>query len=319
MARILYVLWSTGGVTGGQKMIIRHVETLRDLGFDAVCYVSNRAPTLLEHRAPIVVRGPVMPDDIVVVPDDANETLRQCSQKPWRTVVFAQNPYFMAAMGLEGVDLLASTRPLTVMAVSDGLKRTLKRLYPAAAVEVVRCFADERLFGPARDKRRAVAYTPLKRKLEADAIVAMFKRLHRGHAGFGWAPVESATERVTADTFAAASVVLSLNRLESVGMTTLEAMASGCVCAGFRGVGGGEYATPDNGFWVPEDDCEAAVDALAEACAVVSEGGAALARRLEAGYETARLWSYAAFRGQLEATWMRIAPDARLQSTALDA
>jgi glycosyltransferase involved in cell wall biosynthesis len=101
-------------------------------------------------------------------------------------------------------------------------------------------------------------------------------------------------------------------------MTTLEAMAAGALCAGFTGIGGLEYATPENGFWVAEDDCEAAADALAEACAIATSGGPELARRLEAGYETARQWSYAAFLRQLEETWMRLAPDARLKSGPLD-
>jgi glycosyltransferase involved in cell wall biosynthesis len=99
-------------------------------------------------------------------------------------------------------------------------------------------------------------------------------------------------------------------------MTTLEAMASGCLCAGFTGIGGDEYATPDNGFWAPEDDCEAAADALAEAAAVAAEGGAELARRLEAGFETARAWSYAVFLQRLETVWMGIAPEARTRTPA---
>ncbi len=94
-------------------------------------------------------------------------------------------------------------------------------------------------------------------------------------------------------------------------MATLEAMASGCVCAGFTGVGGQEYATPENGFWAPEDDCEAAVDALAQAADLVKTGGPPLARLVEAARETARHWSYAVFRPALEDFWHRFAPEAR--------
>ncbi len=101
-------------------------------------------------------------------------------------------------------------------------------------------------------------------------------------------------------------------------MTTLEAMAAGCVCAGFTGVGGDEYATPDNGFWVPNEDCEAAADALALAADLSQTGGAPLRLMLEAGHETARQWSYAAFRVALEEVWMRLAPEARLREGPLD-
>ena len=117
---------------------------------------------------------------------------------------------------------------------------------------------------------------------------------------------------------AASDHFLSLSRMESVGMTPLEAMACGCVCAGFTGVGGQDFATPENGFWVPEEDCVAAVDALAEAADLLRNGGPALERRLEAGRETARQWSYARFREALEETWMRLAPEARLRDGPLD-
>jgi hypothetical protein len=66
--------------------------------------------------------------------------------------------------------------------------------------------------------------------------------------------------------------------------------AAGRICAGFTGVGGREFARPENGFWVPEDDCIAAADALADAADLVRAGGPALNRRREAGYETARQW-----------------------------
>jgi len=317
MPKIYYVVHSNGGITGGQKMAVRHVETLRDLGFDAYVYVANQPPGRLSHRAPLA-RGHIAPGSVVVIPDDSADVMQQCAGKSWRTVVFAQNPYYMAANGLDGIDLLAHSHPLVFMTVGARFVATLRRLYPAAEIEFVRCFADERAFRPGLAKQPLIALTPRKRRTEAMAIAALFRRLHPHQKGFDWAQVANASESETAEAFGRSAVFLSLSRLESVGMTTLEAMASGCLCAGFTGIGGLEYATEANGFWVPEDDCEAAADALAEACDLVAAGGPELARRIEAGYETARQWSYAAFREQLEEAWMRLAPDARLQPSPLD-
>lgn len=83
------------------------------------------------------------------------------------------------------------------------------------------------------------------------------------------------------------------------------------MCAGFAGLGGLEYATPANGFWVAEDDLEAAADALARAADLALAGGPPLARRLDAARETADRWSFAAFRLAIEAVWSRLAPEAR--------
>lgn len=88
-------------------------------------------------------------------------------------------------------------------------------------------------------------------------------------------------------------------------------MACGCVVAGFTGIGGKEFASPANGFWVDEDDCEAAADALAQAVELVRNGGAPLQRYAEAAQDTVRVWSRETFRMRLEEVWQRIAPNAR--------
>lgn len=320
MPRIVYNVITQGGVAGGVKMALRHVETLRDLGFDAVCYLAGGsvAPTWFAHRAPIESRPPLQPGDTVVLADDATPAIRTIRSTGYRTVVFAQNPYYFAACSFETLDGYAPERFPTVIAVSEGLAALTRRAFPQATVEVVPCFADERLFRPGGSKTVAVAHVPRKRPLEVLAIRGMFRQIHRRHIDLDWWELKGVDEARVADAFRQAAVYLSLNRLESVGMTTLEAMASGCLCAGFTGVGGAEYATPANGFWAPEDDCEAASDALAEVVDLALTGGPRLAAYVEAGRETASRWSYARFRAALEETWMRIAPEARVRDGPLD-
>jgi glycosyltransferase involved in cell wall biosynthesis len=309
MPRILYVLVNEGGIQGGDKMIVRHVEALRSLGFDAYVYIAKQAPEWMAHQAPLT-GGRIEADDLVVLPDDAGHQLGKSAKAAWRTVIFSQNPYYFATRGLQYVDAYPPAKAPRFIAVAPGLAATIRRCWPAAEVEVVRCFADERAFR-ADAKLDVVLFAPRKRPLEAEAIEKLFGKLHPEHAHLQWTAILKRPEKEVATAMSRAALFLSLSRLESVGMTTLEAMASGCVCAGFLGVGGREYATPDNGFWVPDDDCVAAADAVAEAAALVRAGGAALQRRLDAGFETARAWSYAVFRQELEAAWMRLAPEFR--------
>jgi hypothetical protein len=312
MARIVYALFSSGGITGGQKMALRHVETLVDLGFDAVCHLGmgGVAPAWLEHRAPIETGVPTQDGDVIVVPEDAVGAMKTVAGSALRAVVLVQNPYQFAGAG--GLEFLASHRerfPI-FLTVSPAMKAMLGRLLPAAQVEVARAFADERVFASG-EKQLAGALAPRKRPQEATTILAVHRRLFPDQAGIPWGSIHGLTERQTAAAMARAAVFLSLSRLESVGLTTLEAMASGCICAGFTGIGGRSYATPANGFWVAEDDCYAAADALARAFALVTAGGPPLAAMRAAARATAAQWSYACFRGELEAAWMRIAPEAR--------
>ena len=313
MPRIVYTCYPTGAVAGGQKVIIRHVEALRALGFDAVLWTnrSSKFPEWMTFSAPIEVETPLRPDDIMVVPSDAPNVIRAAARDFRRAVVFEQNQFTFAALALEALDQFPAERFPTFIAVGAANARTIGRIYPAARVEIVPCFADERVFRPGQEKTHQVALSPRKRISEARIIRALLPRYHPTHAGLPWAQLEGVSEQQVAQTMAASTLFLSLSRFESVGMTPLEAMACGCVCAGFTGIGGREFASSENGFWVGEDDCEAAADALAEAADLVLTGGAGLRQMQEAGFETAGRWSYARFLSALEATWERLAPEAR--------
>ncbi|HEY8573454.1 glycosyltransferase [Phenylobacterium sp.] len=320
MARLIYFAFPRGSVQGGQKMIIRHVEALRGLGFDAYYGTGphNVVPTWFEHNVVRFTDSNFRSDDVVVLPDDAHDSLRRIPSMGLKAVVFSQGIYLSAALSYEALETFPEGRLPPFIAVGQRLAATIRRAWPGTQVELAPCFADERIFRPGGAKRDAIAYAPRKRPIEANAIRAFLRRFHPRHAGLPWTVLENATELEMADGFRSSTLFLSLSRLESIGITPLEAMACGCVVAGFTGVGGQEFATTANGFWVPEDDCGAAADALAQAADLVATGGPALKWRLEAGYETARQWSYARFLTALEEVWMKLAPETRIQTGPLD-
>ena len=320
MSRLLYLAFSGGGLQGGHKMVFRHVEALRDLGFDALVYTGkdNKIPQWFAHRAPIEVGTPVRPDDLLVIPDDATDVLARMVGSSRPAVVFGQsNPTQVIANLAPTMDRFPPGQRPTLMVVGPMLAELYARLYPDSRLGIVPCFADERIFRPGPDRQRAVAFTPRKRPQGGSAIRTLHDRLDTGRPALAWRELSDATEAQVAETFGASTLHLSLSRMESVGITALEAMASGCVCAGFTGVGGRAYATADNGFWAAEDDVEAAAEALARADDVVCTGGPSLQHMLEAGRETAERWSYARFRESLEAFWMEHAPGTRLQAGPL--
>lgn len=323
MTRIVYLTFPDGSIRGGVKMQLRHVETLRDLGFDAMLWTTPAArwPSAFTPSAPIGT-GPLSPADIVVVPEDAVNalgTLAGLTQGGPRVVLFCQNLVNFGSVALQVLDRFAPERFPPVISVGAQLTGLIRRCYPQAQVDVVPCFADERVFHPRDGRSAAIACIPQKRPDEAEFIRRVFRKVHPRHAARPWRLMQNATEIQVAETMAASDLFLSLSRHEAVGLTPLEAMASGALCVGFLGVGGRDYATPDNGLWVDEEDCVAAVDALAVAADLLAQGGPQLQRYLEAGRQTASEWSYAVFRAALEETWMRLAPNARLRSAPLDA
>ncbi|HEY0647245.1 glycosyltransferase [Phenylobacterium sp.] len=311
--RILYISFPTGQIAGGQKMIARHVEALREVGFDAVWWRGEAVELpWLTHTAPVEVQTPLR-DDFVVVPCDAPNAIQYAAKAGNPTAVFVQGHITFASTG--GLEAVRALRDPIFLAVGPTTAAAVRRAFPTARIEVLPGFADERIFKP-REKTHAVAHAPWKRALEAAAIRSFLKTYHRRHAKTPWATILNASEAQVAEGMGRCSIFLSLSRLEGLGLTPLEAMASGCLVAGFMGLGGRDFATPDNGFWVADEDCVGAADALAEAADVWLTGGPALARRLDAARATAEAWSYARFRTRLEEVWTALAPDARLRGDA---
>ena len=316
MARIVYVGFPNGGISGGQKMLLRHVEALQKMGFNALYWTNRscRLPDWMKYEAAVEWGTPLLDDDILVLPEDAPQAIASVAGRPRRVAVFCQNHYYMAASSFDALGTIPRRSFLGFIASGRTIAASCARAFPEAPVRVIPCFADERLFRPAPARVDTIAFVPRKRPLEARAIRAFFQRLYPQHRELPWVAIDGMAEQQVAETLGRATLFLSLNRLEGVGMTLLEAMASGCVPAGFTGLGAREFTNPTNGFWVEEDDCEAAADALARAADLIRQGGAGCAAMESATRETASRWTYAAFHEALEAVWSELAPDARSQA-----
>lgn len=305
MTRIVYLTPYAGSRSGGNKMIFRHVEGLCALGFDAVVRRPPQTPppTWFDHQAPTEDASvPLGPDDILVLPEDSPEAMRQAAALPNRKVIFCQNPYALASYGLAALPAELRPQYRNFMACGVGVAGLIARFFDYDQIAVVPGFADERSFRPA-PKARLIACSPRHRKVEQAAIRYMFERLHPEAASWRWEIMETCTEAEVADIMSRASVFLSLARMEALSLTTLEAMASQCLLAGFTGIGAREFATPVNGIWVDEDDCEAAAHALVRAVTLAEQDGGAQALMRHAAAQTAAQWTRAAFLEALAAFW----------------
>lgn len=305
--RIVYLNFAPQALSGGAKVSFRHVEALNEMGLEAVVRIvggGTLRPWFL-HQAPVEdAATPLRDDDILVLPEDDPEGLRAFASLPNRKIIFCQNPYLASGVGVGRLEPAEAARYRSYFACSPGVAAWISRFLDYERISVVPGFADERLFRPA-PKTATIAAVPRKRLLEGHAIQQMFKRLYTGPTAWRWRWLEELTETEVARGMSDAALFLSLNRLEGMALTTVEAMASGCLVAGFTGIGPRDYASPVNGFWVEEDDCEGAARALVQAADVAdADGGEAALMRL-GGMTTAQQWSYANFRLALEAVWRR--------------
>ena len=306
MARIAYLTWPATEVSGGIKAAFQHVEILCAAGFDAwVASESGAAPGWFQSSAPHTRMSELTGDDILVLPENHVELLRRVTNAPNRKLVFCQNPYY-AVQGLDDQPSYSRYGVTHVLCPSHSVEAFCRRRLPDLQTAYTPFYIDHERFRCPSSKVLEIACVPRKRVLEAAVIRDMFRATHPQYAHLAWHFVQKANEGQVAAVMSRAAVFLSLQRFEAHGMTALEAMASGCIVAGFDGVfGGNDSSTPQNGFWAGEDDVFGAADQLARAVRLVDEAGPAYQAMAARGCATAAKWRREESARHVVAFWRR--------------
>ena len=231
--------------------------------------------------------------------------LADFAKLPQRKVIYSQN-HFYGALGIGDAEGYAAYGVTDILCSSRTIYDHCRLRHPAVRAYVVPCAVDPAQFKPAPTKRNIIAFMPRKRAVEATYIRDMFRFTYPQYRDWEWGEIANVGEAEAARLMGEARVFLSLSRLEGFGLTPLEAMASGCVVAGFTGIGGREYATPDNGFWAGEDDFPVCVDAVAKAVAQSLSTGTAKAQYDAACRKTVNLYAPQTFQKGVKDAWDKI-------------
>jgi hypothetical protein len=311
MRRIVYLSWPAREITGGIKMAFRHVETLRAAGFDAaVATPDAQPPTWFATTATVLSLDDLVAGaDVLVFPENHAGFLRRFAAWPNRKVVFCQNQ-FMVWRGLDGGRDYADFGVRDLLCPAELVAAFCRRRCPQQTIHLVPYGLDERLFHPRPPKRLQIAYAPRKRPLEAAFVRDLFRAEYPAWAAVPWVPLAQLSETEVARLLGESALYLSLCRFEALPLSALEALAGGCVVAGFTGWGGRDYATAGNGFWAAEDDCLDAVEQLARAVRLVVDGGDRRRRLVDNALRTAAVYSRERFARQLADCWRTLLDEA---------
>ena len=309
--RIISVCPPPTNTTGGTKMTYRHVEALTAHGFDAYVqpYKDNSGPAWFDQTAPSLPSGPYHPrsDDIIVLPEDVRLLFERFQKVPIRKVLLCQNQYY-AALGIGAYRTLADAGINAAIATSGTILRFLRQRFPETTAGLIPYPIDDTLFQP-RQKRLQVCYMPRKRPIEAAYIIDRLRALHPDLTNIPFVEISGLHEHRVAQIMGELAIFLSFAHLEGLGLTPLEAMASGCIVVGFTGVGGREYATSVNGFWTENEDCCQCVDDLARVLRSVASGDPIITSTVEAGHRTAAAFGRGPFLATLLEFWRTLTDD----------
>jgi glycosyltransferase involved in cell wall biosynthesis len=291
MPRIIFFSPPADVINGGIKYLFRMVETLSGFGHDAVVIEEfERRPVWFPSTVPIVGQSALEPraDQIYVLPEDQTHMLTPFRDWPQRKVVYCQN-HFYSTYRLGDLQDYADYGVAHILCSSQTIAAHARMRHPRLKAHIIPYSIDTAMFRPAA-KHDRIAFMPRKRSVEAAFIRDTFRFQYPQFRSWQWQELNNLGENDIARAMSEAKVFLSLSRLEGFGLTPLEAMAAGCVVAGFTGIGGREYATDANGFWAAEDDfpaCVAHIAAAVELCnrdAAAREAHAAACRKTIANY-----------------------------------
>ncbi|HUY69101.1 MAG TPA: glycosyltransferase [Alphaproteobacteria bacterium] len=267
---LLFFCPSVTVINGGIRNIFRMAESLRAAGHDARMFeAEGRRPGWFPSTIPIEGQDIFQPraDQVLVLPEDQPHILAQFKDWPQKKAIYTQN-HFYGALGIGDAQSYADYGVSHLICASRTILEHAQNRHPSIPCHLVPCGIDRALFKPAAFKANRIAFMPRKRAIEAVYIRDMFRFTHSEYRDWQWQELSGKSEAEVAQALGEAKVFLSLSRLEGFGLAPLEAMAAGCVVAGFTGIGGREYATEGNGFWAAEDDFPACVDGLAKAVAL---------------------------------------------------
>ena len=277
--RIIYLLDAAIAPAGGFAVIYKHVEILSENGFNAFVglprkpdmdFYKSKAPLLIHNDNIIIEKG-----DIYVIPEPFQNYMEALKRFPCKKIMFCQNHYYLPFT--ENSNLGFSEFPVDrVLISSQSIASYLESVYGLKNLPLVPYSIDNK-FSPAANKIRQIAYMPRKLPDDAKFIQASFKRLFKEFQSIPWVSINGVSTDMAAKILSESAVFLSLSHRESFGLPPLEAMASGCLVAGFHGDGGREYMHVNNGWWADPGDWQTCINGLASAVRIFDARGAAFA------------------------------------------
>ncbi|MFU2208604.1 glycosyltransferase family 1 protein [Solidesulfovibrio sp. C21] len=305
MGRTFVFLPPLRTVSGGLAVLLDVAVALSAMGREVrlVLREAGATPLALPADIPVVplAEAGMGPGDVYLVPEGWPNALAPGLSAGARCVVYCQNWAYLFNGLPEGVTW--DRLPVTFLAVSDPVARYIERAL-GVLPPVLRPVIDPARFYPPEAKPVPalvrVGYMPRKNK----GLAAMIRRMVEARAprtGMApeFVPIDGLAPDGVAEAMRSCHVFLATGFPEGCPLPPIEAMACGCVVAGFAGFGGFDYMRQageggyvpslplrdvpwgGNGFYAADNDVFGATACLEAACLLWLKGGGKLATVLE--------------------------------------
>lgn len=307
--RILYVSYDSPTPAGGVRMVYSHVSHLIKNGYPAFVLHSQSGFKLpwLKCNVPILYMDKdfkLLPNDIVVIPEDYSTVLKALREINIRKYVFCQN-HFYIFKGLENCNEWANYGISNVFCCSEIINEFIRSTFDYDEVSIVHNAIDLELFKPG-EKALQIAYMPRKRPSELEFIKNLFNRLYKHYKHIQWVCIDNMNEVKVAEILSKSAIFISTSLYEGFGLPPLEAMACGCIVVGFHGDGGREYASSDNGFWCEEGNVIECAKTLGNVVSLINNEDEKISRVKKQALKKATEYTYDRQENDLLRFWSKV-------------
>jgi glycosyltransferase involved in cell wall biosynthesis len=318
--RIFYFAYDHQKPTGGQKSVYRHVEILRDAGYEA--YVLHLQPgfrlTWFSNSVPVVnqsefhrLHDPLV--DYVTVPEDLGPKILTFQGKK---VINNQGAYLgFYSFGFDAPQRYPYLHPdvRAVFVKSEFNAEYLRFAFPTLPLYRIYNSVDPEAyrFCPLESKKLTCVCPAHKNRIELAQVYNLLKaRSQQGLnacGGLAWVFVDSIPEREVARLLKESALFLFLSTIEGFGRMPIEAMMSGCLVVAYDIPPLNEYLNTEWAFLSPRGDVRHVVQSIEEICALLQSGTHAdLSRMAQKAGRSALLYSPAHEQDSVLAAWKAV-------------
>lgn len=246
---------------GATKMLYRHVDVLRTLGYRA--YALHRSPqsryTWFANRTPIRLEASVRwePTDFLVIPEAIAARVTRNFPVP-KKIIFNQNCYktYLSFFSLDLANRYCPYREPNVVAsiiTSGDGEEYLKFAFPGHPIFRLHYSVDPAIFFPGPKRKPRIAFMPRKNHADARQVFNILK--YRGKLrGYGIEIIDGRSELEVAKALRESALFFSFGHPDGFSLPILEAMSCETIVVGYHGMGGREMMRPEFSYPVEVGD-----------------------------------------------------------------
>lgn len=305
-------------LSGGMAVLARIAECLHEAGRNVSLVLREPNANLRACKVPVVDWNDLHLTtlDRWLVPEGWPAALLPGLQAGAQCVLYVQNWAFLLG-NMPGDNQEWTRLPVQFLTVSEPVAWFVEQLV-GKKPDILRPGINLELFHPgnaAETKNLShglrIAWMPRKNKALAKQIRCMVEARNRLPVPLHWLEIHDLPPEGVAQRLRSAHIFLATGFPEGCPLPPLEALSSGCVVAGFSGLGGWDYMRQagdfpgayvpwwpvrevpfgGNGFYAADADVPGAAMALEAACTLVLDNGPALQAQRAAAAHTAAAYS----------------------------